>query len=157
MELTSHLLALGVDDFAHLVSQSSEMRARLQAALQRTQDRSDRQLTETERLEVGRLRLDVRRHEVWLDGRRLTLTPIEFDLLRYLMCRAGEVVRRPETLDAVWGIDFNPGSNVIDRHIRTLRMKLGESRLIETIPHIGYRLRCDQEPSSLGNAVVRAR
>jgi two-component system alkaline phosphatase synthesis response regulator PhoP len=71
------------------------------------------------------------------------LTSIEQSLLYLLASRAGRVVTRDEILDAVWGTDFLAESNIVDRHIRSLRIKLQNDyrhpRFIATVPGHGYR------------------
>jgi two-component system, OmpR family, response regulator len=73
------------------------------------------------------------------DGKRIGLSQREFVLLTYLLDRKGEVCSRPELLNGVWDMDFDPGTNVVDVYMRRLRTKLGESA-IETIRNVGYRL-----------------
>jgi len=71
------------------------------------------------------------------------LTSIEQSLLYLLASRAGRVVTRDEILDAVWGTDFLAESNIVDRHVRSLRIKLQNDyrhpRFIATVPGHGYR------------------
>jgi DNA-binding response OmpR family regulator len=71
------------------------------------------------------------------------LSGIEQSLLYLLASRAGRVVTRDEILDAVWGTDFVAESNIVDRHIRSLRIKLQNDyrhpRFIATVPGVGYR------------------
>ncbi|MNI78180.1 Transcriptional activator protein CzcR [compost metagenome] len=71
----------------------------------------------------------------------IKLTPKEFDLLRYLMKRAGEVCERDEILQEVWGYDFSTGTNVVDVYIRHLRSKVDKgqvNKLIHTVRGKGY-------------------
>ena len=71
------------------------------------------------------------------------LTGIEQSLLYVLASRGGEVVTREEILDGVWGTDFVTESNIVDRHVRSLRVKLQNDyrrpRFIQTVPGTGYR------------------
>jgi len=89
---------------------------------------------------VGRLVLDLARHEARIDGRAAELTAGEFRLLHHLVLHAGEVVSRERLLADVWGYHFDPRSNVVDVCIRRLRKKLGPNAPIETVRHAGYRL-----------------
>ena len=71
----------------------------------------------------------------------MELTPREFALLTYLARQPGRAVPRTELLSKVWEIQFDPGSNVVDAHIKKVREKLGEfSNLIETVRGVGYRM-----------------
>jgi len=76
-------------------------------------------------------------------GSELQLTPTEFRLLEALMRRPGEVIRRSELMDRVWGMSFDPGTGLADVHIANLRSKLeagGRPRIIATVRGIGFRL-----------------
>ncbi len=85
--------------------------------------------------------LDVAQRQLILDGRRVDLTNLEFELFNYLYERSGQVVERASLLRDVWGTDYTGGSNVIDVFIGSLRRKLGDrSSAIETVRGIGYRL-----------------
>jgi DNA-binding response OmpR family regulator len=69
------------------------------------------------------------------------LTPREFALLTYLARESGRVVPRTELLRKVWETTYDPGSNVVDAHIKKLREKLGDqASLIETVRGVGYRI-----------------
>jgi DNA-binding response OmpR family regulator len=86
--------------------------------------------------------LDVDAHELVFDGRRVPLTQLEFDVMRYLSDHAGKVVTRVALETEVWGYDYHGGSNVVDAIIKALRKKLAEqAALIETVHGTGYRLR----------------
>jgi two-component system alkaline phosphatase synthesis response regulator PhoP len=102
-------------------------------------------LTSLVGLELGVERedvLDVEARELVLDGQRIGLTPLEFDVMRYLHQREGEVVTRISLLEDVWGYDYTGGSNVVDARVWSLRKKLGEhAEMIETVPGAGYRFR----------------
>jgi DNA-binding response OmpR family regulator len=91
-------------------------------------------------LRAGPLVIDRSERRATLDGRRVELTPREFSLLAYLVREAGRVVPRMEILAKVWEMSFDPGSNLIEVHIKNVRDKLGEhARLIETVRGVGYR------------------
>ncbi|GAA1257790.1 response regulator transcription factor [Oryzihumus leptocrescens] len=89
-------------------------------------------------LEAGGIRLDLDRRRVELGGREVGLTEREFSLLAHLMRRRGDVCRRDELLHDVWGLDFDPGSNVVEVCVRRLRHKLAPNPPIETIRRVGY-------------------
>ena len=87
--------------------------------------------------------LDLLQHTVSRSGAALHLTPTEFKLLEALMRRPGEVVRRSELMDRVWGMSFDPGTGLVDVHMANLRSKLeagGRPRLIATVKGVGFRL-----------------
>ena len=94
--------------------------------------------TEHRFLSSGGIRLDLERRCAQLAEREVSLTEREFSLLAHLMRRRGEVCRREELLHDVWGLDFDPGSNVVEVCIRRLRNKLQPAPPIETIRRVGY-------------------
>ena len=84
--------------------------------------------------------LDVAQHQLLLDGRRVDLTNLEFELFHYLYQREGQVVERASLLLDVWGTDYGGGSNVIEVVVGSVRRKLGDrSSAIETVRGMGYR------------------
>jgi DNA-binding response OmpR family regulator len=89
-------------------------------------------------LVAGGIQLDLDRRRVHLPDREVTLTEREFALLAHLMRHRGEVCRREELLRAVWGLDFDPGSNVVEVCVRRLRKKLEPDPPIETVRRAGY-------------------
>jgi DNA-binding response OmpR family regulator len=88
---------------------------------------------------AGGLRIDIVRRQLVIDDRRIDLSHREFALLTYLLQRPGKVCTREELLDNVWGIDFDPGTNIVDVYVRRLRSKVAADR-IETVRNVGYRL-----------------
>jgi DNA-binding response OmpR family regulator len=86
--------------------------------------------------------LDPIQHQLVLDGRRVDLTKLEFDVITYLQQRQGHVVERAALLRDVWGYEDGGGSNVIEANVRSLRRKLGDrASSIETVRGLGYRFR----------------
>jgi transcriptional regulator len=84
--------------------------------------------------------LDVVQHQLVLDGRRVDLTKLEFEVISYLHQHKGTVVERADLLRDVWGYDYAGGSNVIEANVRSLRRKLGDhATAIETVRGLGYR------------------
>jgi two-component system copper resistance phosphate regulon response regulator CusR len=92
------------------------------------------------RLQVGALTLDERSREAHTNGSVMSLSDLEFRVLRHLLLHAGEVVTRERLLSDVWGYDFDPGTNVVDVCVRRLRRKLGPDAPIETVRNAGYRI-----------------
>lgn len=83
--------------------------------------------------------LDLIRHELVSDETAIALSQREFALIRYLVERRGSVCTRKQLLGDVWGLGFDPGTNVVDVYIGRLRAKLAPLR-IETVRNVGYRL-----------------
>jgi len=133
-------LDAGADDYLTKPFAFGELFARLRAITRR--EPSPRPTT----LEVGDLRLDPARHEVFRGDVAIHLSPKEFALLEYLMRHPGEVLNRSEILDHVWDFAYDGTSNVVDVYMRYLRAKVdrpfGRST-IETVRGVGYRLRAE--------------
>ncbi len=94
--------------------------------------------TDNSFLESGGIRLDLDRRRARVADREVSLTEREFSLLAHLMRRRGEVCRREELLHDVWGMDVDPGSNLLEVCVRRLRNKLQPDPPIETIRSVGY-------------------
>jgi len=93
-------------------------------------------------IHFGSISVDPLCRRVTTGDKAVSLTRIEFDLLWHLVRRRGEIANRVDLLGEVWGLNINPGSNVIDRHLSLVRKKLGPeaSAQIETVRGVGYRL-----------------
>jgi two-component system OmpR family response regulator len=90
---------------------------------------------------VGPLMVNLLERRATVGGSPVTLTPREFALLGYLARSAGRVVPRTELLAKVWETTFDPGSNVVEAHVKNIREKLGKhGSMIETVRGLGYRL-----------------
>ena len=132
-------LQLGADDYLVKPFAFSELLARVQALIRRSTGAA-----EPTRLVVGDLSMDLIRREVVRDGRKITLQPLEFALLEYLMRNAGRVVSKTMIMEHVWNYAFDPQTNVVEARICRLRDKLEkgfETRLIHTMRGVGYVLR----------------
>jgi two-component system KDP operon response regulator KdpE len=132
---------LGVDDYVTKPFSLEELSARMRAILMRT---SEQREAETATYQVGRLRVDIRKREVQLEGEPLKLTPTEFRLLAYLAKRAGETVEQAELVSEVWGEDRRGGGSALRRYVWLLRQKIEDDpkrpmRLV-TVRGFGYRL-----------------
>jgi two-component system phosphate regulon response regulator PhoB len=136
-------LELGADDYIPKPFSPREVVLRVQAVLRRTRAATAVEPAEpSETLEVGRIKLDVPAHRLYVRGQETALTATEFRLLKLLMERCGRVQSRSQLLSDVWGYAEDVDSRTVDTHIRRLRRKLGpEAERIETIIGVGYRMR----------------
>jgi DNA-binding response OmpR family regulator len=130
-------LELGADDYVVKPVGLRELVARIRAVTRR--GRAQRHGHET--LAVGALEVDIPARRASLAGRELALTVKEFDLLALLASHPDVVVGRPEILREVWGTTWYGSSKTVDVHVASLRKKLGDPTLIETVRGVGLRLR----------------
>lgn len=130
----------GVDDIVTVPFSPEELLARMLALTRRAYGSVGRLVPV---LKLGEVEIDILNREVRAGSSVLHLTALEQSLLYVLAAHAGRVLTRTELLDAVWGVDFISESNVVDRHIRSLRAKLQNDwkrpRFIATVPGRGYR------------------
>ena len=132
-------LDAGADDYLVKPFSVAQLEARVRAVLRRkVQDGS------AGRLEVGELVIDVPARTASVEGRALDLSPKEFDLLRLLVERSGEVMSKRELLAEVWREPYGGADHTLDVHLSWLRKKLGESasepRYIQTVHGVGVKL-----------------
>jgi two-component system copper resistance phosphate regulon response regulator CusR len=130
-------LELGADDYLVKPFAFAELLARIRTVLRRGPVR------QTESVRVADLQVDVVRHKAFRAGRRIELTPKEFALLSLLARRAGEPLSRTVIAEAVWDMNFDSDTNVVDVHVRNLRSKVDEPfqrKLIHTVRGVGYVL-----------------
>jgi DNA-binding response OmpR family regulator len=130
-------LDMGANDYIVKPFSFDELLARIRAQLRRPGQR------EGASLEVGDIKLDFRTREVQRAESDVRLTAREFELLAYLMRHPNQVLSRSQILNAVWGYDYDPGTNVLEVYIGYLRKKLDSPDgpvPIETVRSAGYRL-----------------
>ncbi len=132
-------LQAGADDYLAKPFAFSELLARVQALIRRAS-----QPTETTRLEVGGLAVDLLTREVVRNGQRIELQPREYSLLELLLRHAGRVVTKTMILERVYDYSFDPQTNVVDVLVSRLRQKVDRDfpdKLIHTLRGVGYVLK----------------
>ncbi len=132
-------LTLGGDDYVQKPFSLDELVARAQAVLRRTADSADANTVH----ECADLMLDDDAHRVRRSGHDVSLSPTEFNLLRYLLVNQGRVLSKAQILDHVWKYDFGGDGGVVETYIGYLRKKIdhADPKLIHTIRGVGYTLR----------------
>jgi DNA-binding response OmpR family regulator len=129
-------LDLGADDYLAKPFAFEELLARIRANLRPRADVSPGVLR------AGGVSVDQVRREATVGGRTFSLSAREFALLQAFVGHPSRVLSRQELLSMAWGMDFDPGTNLVDVYVGYLRRKLGEA-MIETVRGSGYRLRLD--------------
>jgi two-component system copper resistance phosphate regulon response regulator CusR len=127
----------GADDYLVKPFAFSELLARIRSVLRRSSVRMP------DLIRIGDLEIDVARQKVSRSDQRLELTTKEFLLLSLLARRVGEPLSRTLIAEEVWDMNFDPGTNVVDVHVRRLRAKVDEPferKLIHTVRGVGYLL-----------------
>src|SRR5688500_2123629 len=137
----------GADDYVGVPFVPEDLVARAHAIIRRVHGGAGGVVP---RLRIGDLVIDVLNRRVRAGDSELHLTSLEQALLYLLAANAGTVLTREQILDALWGTDFAVESNVVDRHVRSLRAKLQDDwqkpRYIETVAGSGYRFMTVVEP-----------
>ena len=132
-------LELGADDYITKPYSPRELVARVRAVLRRGQDVDALPPT----LEAGRVRMDVERHVVTVDGAEVRLPLKEFELLEMFLRNPGRVLTRGQLIDRVWGADYVGDTKTLDVHVKRLRAKIepdpGSPRYLVTVRGLGYK------------------
>lgn len=136
-------LELGADDYLTKPFSMRELMARIKAVLRRNQPEQGNQKTVVISGPHG-LRLDEEGRSVTLDGKELSLTRLEYDLIQHLLLHQGQVLTREQMLSQAWGYDFVGDTRAVDSAIKRLRKKLQQEKpeviFIETVRGFGYRM-----------------
>lgn len=132
-----HGLRLGGDDYIVKPFSGEELAARIEAVLRRTKNI----MPQSHVLTYDMIALDEIGRNVLIDGKKVTLTMKEFELLHLFMKHPNIVYTRDQLLEQIWSLDYAGGTRTVDTHIKTLRLKIGKtaSNYIQTVWGIGYR------------------
>ncbi|MDX6270446.1 MAG: hypothetical protein QOD28_1669 [Acidobacteriota bacterium] len=135
----------GTDDYLTKPFEPRELELRVEALLRRpAREVEPQQEGEAQRIEIGSLVIDKRRHEVTLDGALVELTPLEFQILERLASEPGRAWSRNDLLDEVWSTEYEGYQRNVDPHINRLRQKIENDpknpRYVLTVRGVGYKL-----------------
>ncbi len=125
---------LGADDYMTKPFSPKVLLAKTNALLSRSS------ALPADTINTGKISILTAAHKVFLDGKEITLTHKEYELLHFFMSNPGQIFSREQLLNRIWGYDFEGTTRTVDTHIKTLRQKLGdESRHIVTLIRSGYK------------------
>lgn len=129
-------LNLGADDYMVKPFSFKELLARINARLRNSFPEM------TDIIHVGDFHIDDGAHEIEYNGKPLTLSPTEYNLLKFLLINNGLVLSKQTIIEKVWGYDFNGEENIVEVYIRYLRDKIGdkEHNIIRTVRGVGYKV-----------------
>src|SRR5262245_39675186 len=133
--------SLGCDDYVPKPFHVKVLLQRIKALMRRMEGGAD----PVDLIEYGDVKIDRIRHRTFVNDRELILTPTEFRLLECLLRQPGRAFTRHQLMDAAIGEGAIVLERTIDVHIKTLRRKLGDAELIETVRGVGYRFRENRE------------
>ena len=128
----------GADDYIAKPFRMMELISRVRAALRRSDPKEQERVKE---YQFGKIYVCPSRHIVSVDGKEISLTLKEFELLCVLLSEQETVFSRSKLLDRIWGYEFDGESRTVDVHVRTLRQKLGDAGdCIKTVRGVGYKI-----------------
>ena len=128
----------GADDYIAKPFRMMELISRVRAALRRSDPEEQERVKE---YQFGKIYVCPSRHIVSVDGKEISLTLKEFELLCVLLSEQETVFSRSKLLDRIWGYEFDGESRTVDVHVRTLRQKLGDAGdCIKTVRGVGYKI-----------------
>ena len=130
---------LGIDDYVVKPFSPRELMLRIDAILKRRIP-GKAELPKNEIVEIDGLRADITARLVFVDGKRIDMSPKEYDLFFYMLKNRNIALSREKLITEVWGYDFFGDDRTLDTHIKLLRKSLGDyARLIVTLRGVGYR------------------
>jgi two-component system response regulator RegX3 len=136
-------LEIGADDYVTKPFRLRELVARVRAALRRVPRSAGTPVEADEIVEVGDVRLDSARHEVFVRDTLVALPLKEFELLELLLLNAGRVLTRDVLIDRIWGPNYFGDTKTLDVHVKRLRAKIEDDpahpRRLVTVRGVGYR------------------
>ncbi|MEH7456991.1 DNA-binding response regulator [Bacillus pseudomycoides] len=128
-------LRMGADDYIVKPFSPGELIARMEAVLRRYTKQEQQ-----EELQFGPILINEKSRRIETNGETISLTVKEFDLLYFLCQHHGQVFSREQLLEKVWGYDYAGSTRTVDTHVKTMRLKLGESgNYIQTVWGVGYK------------------
>ena len=133
---------LGVDDYVVKPFSPRELMLRVEAVMKRTKRTAEEKSEKNQVVEIdnGGLRVDLTARIVYVDGKRVEMSPKEYDLFFYLLRNRNVALTRERLISEVWGYDFYGDARTLDTHIKLLRRSLGRySDYIVTLRGVGYR------------------
>ena len=132
----------GADDYVVKPFSPRELMLRVEAVMKRVKPKTAEQVTENQVLEFdgGALRVDLTARIVTIDGKRVEMSPKEYDLFFYLLRNRNVALTRERLISEVWGYDFFGDARTLDTHVKLLRKSLGRyNTYIVTLRGVGYR------------------
>ena len=131
---------LGIDDYVVKPFSPKELMLRIDSVMKRSSHKTDAPETQNEIVEIGGLKADITARLVYVDGKRVDMSPKEYDLFFYMLKNRNIALSREKLICEVWGYDFYGDDRTLDTHIKLLRKSLGPyARLIVTLRGVGYR------------------